>query len=127
IAGDQLSDARRLLLSSANIMRQMIACFQVVRARRRYPARSANQWPVGLDLAVLFHLVDGDVGQFLVDAKSFPQRARRNAKSQWRLNLVLCDDSSNGCHYLFDSNRCKKVVRSLVSAALLDKTFNLGG
>src|SRR5438128_314481 len=113
------------MFTGANIVRQMVTRFHISRARRWRPTRSPNEGTAAIDLARLFHLTDCDVGQFVVDAEPFPERLRWYAQGQGRLDLVLRDDSSDACHYQFDSHGCEKVVRPPVSTASFDQLRDL--
>src|SRR5438105_2608649 len=70
VAQNQLSNTRRLLLASANIMRQVIAGLQIPIAWRRGPPMPAEERAVRLDLAEALHLPNRDVSQLLSGANA---------------------------------------------------------
>src|SRR5438105_6013262 len=108
-------------------MRQVIAGLQIPIAWRRGPPMPAEERAVRLDLAEALHLPNRDVSQLLSGANAFPHRLRWNAEVKGRSYLILCNDSSYACHYLFDSFDREKVVPSAVGAGLLNNVPDFGG
>src|SRR5205814_9665917 len=73
------------------------------------------------------HFANCDVRQFFAGARTLPQRLGWYAQSEGRSYLVLRDDSTNACHYLFDRFRRKKVVSSDICPSALYHILNLSG
>src|SRR5687768_17525601 len=77
------------------------------------------------DLTRCRHFTDGDVHQLFVGVQSLSERARGDAERQRSPDLILCDNTPNACHYLFDSQRREKVVRTDECAALFNQVMYL--
>src|SRR5213593_3577347 len=104
----------------------MVTRLQVPVGRRGRPSPPTEDRALRLDLTTALHLSNRDVRQLFAGPYAFPHRLRGDAEGEGRFYLILCDDSSYACHYLFDSFGRKKVVPSAVGACLLYDVIDCG-